>query len=217
MGITNEHVTAFFRDKYVPATEKLKQFRLLCTLENIHLIYPETETLLNILLKMKNPRRILEIGTGIGYSGAFFAQVCPEAEIDTVEKDLLTFREAEKNLRYCGLEGRVHTYLGDGQKVTEKLAEEGYRYDFIFIDAAKSHYLRFLKSALVCAEKEALIVSDNILMHGMTADEDCDPRGKHKTNIRKMREYLDFITEDPCLETALLSTGDGVAVTLFCG
>ena len=98
----------------------------------------------------------------------------------------------------------------------EKLRDQSIDgFDFIFVDAAKSHYKRFLEAALTVAADGALIISDNILMRGMTASDEFDTFRKHKTNIRKMREYVEFICTRSDLDTSLMAVGDGLAVTVY--
>ena len=102
------------------------------------------------------------------------------------------------------------------QEQIEKLRDQSIDgFDFIFVDAAKSHYKRFLEAALTVAADGALIISDNILMRGMTASDEFDTFRKHKTNIRKMREYVEFICTQSDLDTSLMAVGDGLAVTVY--
>lgn len=216
MDITDKSVTAYIRSKYKPECDKLVPFRSVGEYEKVPIILKETEQVLSMLLDLTHPKRIFEIGTAIGYSTAFFAFSCPDAVIYSAEKDEYAFRAAQSNIKNAGVEDRVNLYLGDGQEIAERLLDEGKKdFDFIFIDAAKSHYRRFLDAALRIASDEALIVSDNILQHGMTASEKFDPKNKHKTNILTMRAYLDYLNRDRHFRTTYMSVGDGLAVTRY--
>lgn len=216
MEMTNEKVKDFINGYYRPVTEKLIPFREAGEKLGVPIILKETETVLSMLLNMSRPVKILEIGTAIGYSAAFFAWSCPDARVFTVEKDEYAHKTACANIEMSGLSERVTLLMGDGQEQTEKLRDDGEGgFDFVFIDAAKSHYRRFLESALTVCVPGALIVSDNILMHGMTVSDECDPKNKHRSNIRKMREYVDFITIDKRLETTLIAVGDGLAISRY--
>lgn len=218
MNITNDLVTEYINGFYRPQSEALAALREVGEKDRVPIILKETEVFLTSVLALKRPVKILEIGTAIGYSALYYATVCPEAEIYTIEKDEAAFEAAKHNIRAHGLEDRIHCYIGDGQEQIEKLADEGIcGFDFVFIDAAKSHYKRFLVAALEVAAPEALIVSDNILQKGMTASEDYDTYKKHKTNIRKMREYLEYISNNPELDTSLMSIGDGIAMSIYRG
>ncbi len=218
MNITNDIVTAYLHQFYHPQSETLAELRSLAEADRVPVILRETELYLNTLLSLIRPKKILEIGTAIGYSALYYAEKCPDAEIYTIEKDETAYSAARHNIAVSGKETQIHTLFGDGQTQIEALRDQQISgFDFVFIDAAKSHYKRFLDAALsVCAEG-AVIVSDNILQKAMTASDSYDPQHKHKTNIRRMREYLTYITSDPTLETSLLSVGDGIAVTIYRG
>lgn len=218
MNITNDLVTEYLNRFYSPLSEELGALRAMGEADRVPIILKETEQCLSFLLALKQPRKILEIGTAIGYSSIFFAHRCPEAEIYTVEKDEAAYQAAKHNVAAFRLTDRIHCFLGDGQEQVEKLRDRGADgFDFVFIDAAKSHYKRFLETALSVCARDALIVSDNILQKAMTVSDQYDPQKKHKTNVKKMREYVDYICRSRELETSLLSTGDGLAVSIFRG
>lgn len=218
MNITNDIVTSYINGYYKAASQELEALRAVGEADRVPIILKETEQCLSFLLALKQPRRILEIGTAIGYSSIYFAHRCPQAEIYTIEKDETAIQAARHNIAAFGLEARIHSCFGDGQEQVEKLRDAGIDgFDFVFIDAAKSHYKRFLDAALSVCSENALIVSDNILQKGMTVSDQYDPQKKHKTNIKKMREYVDYICSSRELETSLLSTGDGLAVSIFRG
>ena len=216
MDITAKSVTRYINSKYEAASEKLIPFRNVGERDRIPIILRETESFLGVLLDLARPVKIFEIGTAIGYSAAFFAVSREDAEVYSVEKDEYAFRAAQANIRNAGVEDRVHLYLGDGQEVAERLRDEGIRdFDMIFIDAAKSHYRRFLDSSLGIAKDGCLVVCDNILQHGMTCDETADPKNKHKTNITAMKNFIDHLYLDDELKTRIFSIGDGIAVSEY--
>lgn len=216
MDITDRSVTSYINSKYRAVSEELIPFRNVGERDRIPIILKETESFLSMLLDLKKPKKIFEIGTAIGYSAAFFALSDKDIEVYSVEKDEYAFNAARKNIENAGVSDRVHLYLGDGQLIAEKLRDEGVRgFDMVFIDAAKSHYKRFLDSALEIVNDGALIVSDNVLQHGMTADEDNDPKNKHRTNIKTMREYIDHMYADKHFHTVMMAIGDGVLVSIY--
>lgn len=218
MNITNDLVTEYLNGYYRPVSRELEALRQMGEADRVPIILKETETCLNALLSLHRPAKILEIGTAIGYSALYYAHMCPEAEIYTIEKDETAFLAARHNIETAGKQQQIHTLLGDGQEQIEKLRDRGVcGFDFVFIDAAKSHYRRFLDAALSVCREGAVIVSDNILQKAMTASDQYDSRGRHKTNIKKMREYVDYISRDPSLATSLLAIGDGLAVTIYRG
>lgn len=218
MNITNDIVTSYINGYYRPASEELSALREMGEADRVPIILKETESYLNTLLALTKPSKILEIGTAIGYSALYYAQKCPDAEIFTIEKDEAMIQAARHNIRAFGKEEQIHSLFGDGQEQIEKLRDLGETgFDFVFIDAAKSHYKRFLEAALSVCRPGAVIVSDNILQKAMTASDSYDPGHKHKTNIRKMREYVEYISNAGELTTSLLAVGDGIAVSIYRG
>lgn len=216
MNITNDIVTAYINGYYKPLNENLEELRLTGEKDRVPIILKETEMFLGTLLELKQPKKILEIGTAIGYSAIYFATKCPSCEVYTIEKDEMAYQAAKTNIETFGLSQRIHQFLGDGEEQIDKIKDMGIMdFDFVFIDAAKSHYKRFLESSLNVALDNTLVVSDNILQKAMTASDIYDEARKHKTNIRKMREYVEFICHDPELSTSLLSVGDGLALSIY--
>lgn len=214
--VTNDKVTAFLRSYYKPINDEMAELREYGEENNVPIILKETELYTNTLLELYRPKKILEIGTAIGYSSIYFATVCEDAEIYTIEKDPKIVKMAEENIAKFGLQSRITCLEGDGEEQIEELYRRGIcDFDFVFIDAAKSHYTRFLQSALSVCKVGAVILSDNIMQHGMTVYYDIEKYRKHRTNVRKMREYVDFVCNDKRLNTSLMAIGDGVALSIY--
>ena len=217
-NITNDKVTEYICQYYHPVDEELAHLREIGERDNVPIILKETELILTTLLNLKKPAKILEIGTAIGYSSIYFATMCPEAEIYTIEKNEQMLQAARHNIKEAGLEHRIHSLYGDGQEQIDKLRDQGIcDFDFVFIDAAKSHYRRFFDAALSVSTPDAILVSDNVLQRGMTVADEYDTHGKHKTNSRNMREFVEYICNDPSMHTSLMSIGDGLAISTLRG
>ena len=122
--IINPVVTEYLNRCYRPLNGKLEALRAIGEDGHVPIILPETEMLLKSLLLIKKPERILEIGTAIGYSAVFFAELLPEAEIYTVEKDEYAFNAARRNVEAAGLSDRITVLPGDGQEQVEKLLHD---------------------------------------------------------------------------------------------
>ena len=126
---------------------------------------------------------------------------------------------ADENIEKLGYEEEIEILCGDCLEIMKKLnglSESGNNesgYDFIFIDAGKSHYLKFWQEAVKIVKKGGIIVCDNVFMRGMTVDSSYDIHRKHKTSIRNMREFLDYIIELENVHTSILSIGDGVSLS----
>lgn len=210
-NITNDKVIDYINSYYKPLNHRLLELREAGEANNVPIIMRETESFLSFLLEVKKPKKILEIGTAIGYSAAFFAVKCPDAEVLTIEKKPEMAEIAIKNIENLNLENRIRVLKGDGEDMLKDFRDP--MFDFIFIDAAKSHYERFFKAACKAAVDEAIIVSDNVLQHGMTVSNEYDVYDKHRTNIRQMRAFVDFL-DTYGGTTGLLSQGDGLALTI---
>lgn len=219
INITNPLITEYVQSHYRALNPMLHQIRNYAEEKHIPVILPETEMLLLQLLRWRMPKRILEIGTSIGYSSACFATVCEGSRVLTIENDPNMFERAVETLEDLGLTERVHVFLGDGEEVMERLLYktniEGLdHFDFIFIDAAKSHYRRFWDVAEKLVKKGGLIVCDNTLMNGRTVSDKYDRLRKHRTNIAQMRDFLNYISGLQHVDTAILPVGDGISISI---
>ncbi|MCQ4635899.1 O-methyltransferase [Anaerovorax odorimutans] len=214
MNITNDKVTAYIDGLYHPLNEQLAALREEAEKAGVPIILRDTETFLLNLLRIRKPLTILEIGTAIGYSAACMAVTCPSSRIITIEADAQACMEARENLEKMGLSDRVEVLYGPGQVVLDQLLGP---FDFVFIDASKSHYRTFWDKAVPLCCSDAMIICDNVLMKGMTVSEEYDPRQKHKTHIRNLREFLTYITQTNCADTSVLPIGDGVSFSVLRG
>ena len=212
-NITNDIVTEYINGFYQPASPELGTLRLEAEAEKVPIILKETESFLRVMLSIAAPKRILEIGCAVGYSAMFFTAVTG-AQVVTIEKDPEMATKAATNIKKLGFEDKIRIIEGDGEEGVNILFEEGEEpFDLVFIDAAKSHYKRFLEASWKLCRQGTVVISDNVLFKARIASDIYDPTGKHKTNIKKMREYVDFITSDPRMETSIIACGDGVSVS----
>lgn len=218
MNITNDKVTEYINEFYKPLTPELGELRLEAEANRVPIILKETESYLWTLLSTLQPKRILEIGTAVAYSTMFFAEVCGDCHIDTVEFSETNYETAKANVAKLGMEDKISIHLGDGAEQTEKLRENGAEcYDLVFIDASKSHYKEFWEAAIKLCKPGSIIISDNVLMKAMTVSDEYDVKGRHKTNIRRMREYVEFIHHLDYCKTSVMAIGDGIAYSVVTG
>lgn len=216
MNITNDKVTEYINGFYKPLTPQLGQLREEAEQDRVPIILKETESYLFTLLTHLKPKRILEIGTAVAYSTMFFAEVCGDCHIDTIEFSEKNFEIASSNVEKFGMQDKISIHLGDGAEQTEKLREQGAEaYDLVFIDASKSHYKEFWEAAIKLCKNGSIIISDNVLMKAMTASDEYDTKGRYKTNIRRMREYVEFIHQLDYCKTSVMAIGDGIAFSVI--
>lgn len=218
MNITNRIITAYINTLYSSINPKLKELRKFAEEKKVPIILKDTEGLLLSLLKIKKPKRLLEIGAAIGYSACCFADCCG-CSVTTIEADEEAYHAASVNVENLGFSDRVQVIHGDAREVLLQMAEdisgEEELFDVVFIDAAKSHYRTFWDLSVPLCRKEALIICDNVLMKGMTASDEYDPNKKYKTSIRKMREFIKYITGLKYADTCILPVGDGVSLSVI--
>ena len=175
------------------------------------IVSPDTEQLIVTLLTLTKPKRVLEVGTAVGYSAILMADNLPVgSEIITIERYKKHAEIAVDNVFKVGYENRIKVIEGDASEVLSWL-DGGF--DFIFLDAAKAQYIEFLPELLRLLNKGGILLSDNVLFHGMTGDDDNVIRRKI-TIVKRLRMYLEAITHHAELETALIPIGDGVALSV---
>ena len=179
--------------------------------EHIPIIMDDTLEVIEEYLKENKPKKILEIGTAVGYSAICFTKVLEEnGIIDTIEREHTRVEEAKENIKKMGLEDKINILEGDAVEILPTL--EG-KYDAIFIDAAKGKYPFFLKESLRMLSYNGVIFADNILYKGYVLSD--YNKHKQRTAVRNLREYIKETTEDENLDTKILEVGDGLAITKF--
>ena len=180
--------------------------------DRVPIIRRETQELLHILIQMRKPKRILEVGTAIGFSSVFMSEcVGADTDITTIENYPPRIERAKANIEMAGLTDRIRLIPGDAAEILPAL--EG-SFDMIFMDAAKGQYISFLPQVKRLLAEEGLLVSDNVLQDGDIFESRYGIRRRNHTIHHRMREYLYALTHDPGLHTIILETGDGVAVSL---
>ena len=186
--------------------QKIKQKALE---EHIPIIMDDTLEVVDKILVEIKPKRILEIGTAVGYSAICFSEYLePNGKIDTIERDEERILEAKINIKKAGVSDKINIYAGDAVEILPTLNE---KYDVVFIDAAKGKYPFFLKEALRMIKPSGIILADNILYKGYVMSD--YNKHKQRTAVRNLREYIKEVTENPNIETEILEVGDGLAVS----
>lgn len=214
MNIINPKVTAYIDGLYQPLSPALAELRASAEAVRVPVILRDAETFLINILKLRRPKSILEIGTAVGYSAACMATVCPDCRITSIEANPEVCQTAEKNLQRLGVDQQVQVLCGKAEEILDQL--EG-PFDFVFIDAGKSHYRIFWDKTLPLCKNGAVIICDNVLMRATTASDEYDPKRKFRTSIRNMREFLTYITQTEYADTSVLPIGDGVSFSILKG
>lgn len=192
--------------------QELKKIKQKAIEEHIPIIMNDTLEIIEKYMKEIKPKRILEIGTAVGYSAICFSEFLDtNGKIDTIERDAERAKEAEENFKKVEVEEKINLHVGDAVEILPTLNE---KYDMVFIDAAKGKYPFFLKEALRMINNNGIIFADNILYKGYVLSD--YNKHKQRTAVRNLREYLKEVSENPNLETEILEVGDGLAVSKVC-
>lgn len=211
-NITNQKVSDFIDQLYKPFSKELAQLRDESELRKIPIITKDSETLLESLIRISKANDILEIGTAIGYSAIFFASCGENINVKSIEIRELSVEQARVNVEKFNLSDRITVINGDASHILQDLTT---KFDIVFIDAAKGQYKQFFDLCLKNTHKGSIIVSDNILYKGITASEDFLTGRRNKTIMRRMREYIEYITNLDFAHTSILPVGDGIGITII--
>ncbi len=170
------------------------------------------ETLLSYV-RLKKPKRILEVGTAIGYSAIRMALACENAEVISIERDEERYNIAKDNVRSFHLESRITLLFGDANELQSQV--ENYApYDFIFIDAAKGQYQNFFDHYSSMLSPDGIIVTDNVLFRGYVADESGLESRRLRSLVKKIRSFNEYMMQHPDYQSSILPVGDGMMVSI---
>ena len=218
--ITNEAVTEYLTNFYKPLTPELGELREKAEAEPVPIILRETEDFLSTFMDVIRPISVLEIGTAIGYSAMFFAEKIIQFDdmdtyqVYTIERDEVFYNRAKREIKRLGYDKKIRIFLGDGEECIDKMIDEigGVNFDMIFIDAAKSHYKRFLEASLKVLSEDGVILCDDTLFQGRPALEGELPPRKHRTNTLALREFNEYVKSDPRFSSTHLAVGNGLTI-----
>lgn len=193
--------------------ERISRLRSEALARGIPVADDETLQFLLTVLSIKQPTRILEIGTAVGLSAAAMLFACPQAKITTMELEEDRFLEAKANFEALGIADRVTAHLGDAGEI---LAMMDGQFDFVFLDGPKAQYEKYLFDLKRLMKKGAILFADDVLLYGWVSGEEPTPQKRHSI-VDKIRSYLENVTSDPDFLTSVLNVGDGVALSVYVG
>ena len=203
----------FLASLYFETDPLLEKLRGYASAHNVPVLRPDSAAFLRTLVLLKQPGKILEAGTAIGYSALLMAKAAPDALIETVELDADTAAVARGNLRDAGpdFERRVRVILGDASEVFASLRGT---YDMIFLDSAKGQYVHMLDDVLRLLSPGGLLVADNCIFYGKVFDEPASAPHKHRTIVANMRAFIERVLCGGEFDGSLLECGDGMLVAV---
>ncbi len=189
-------------------TELIRKMEVYAKENGVPIMEAEGMACLCELIERKKIKRILEIGSAIGYSAIRMALSDDQIEVVTIERDDERFQQAKMNVEAAQLSERITLIHGDAQT-----AEVDGAFDLLFIDAAKAQYIKFFERYAPYVKAHGYIVSDNLKFHGFVEHPEII-RSRHlRQMVRKIQKYIEFLENHPDYETEFINLGDGIAIS----
>jgi predicted O-methyltransferase YrrM len=176
---------------------------------NVPILEKESIEFINKYIQLNDVKSVLEIGSAIGYSAIMMAKDKADLEITTIEKDEKRYKEAIKNIKTCGLDERINVVFNDALEVS--LA--GYKFDLIFIDAAKGQYIKYFDKFKYYLSDRGVIITDNLKFHGLVENEDRIESKNVQGIVNKIEQYIEYLKDNDEYVTKFYDIGDGLSVT----
>lgn len=208
-GITYDYMEQYIRSLIENNSEELKQLEDYAIKNSVPIVHKEVRKFLEVMINIKKPKTILELGTAIGYSSILMCKASGNiSRIDTIERDLNMVKISKDNIKLYGYDSNINVINGECLEVLKKL--QG-KYDMIFIDAGKAHYNHFLPECLRLLDDNGIIIADNVLFRGMVASKELVIRRKI-TIVKRMKNFLEQVSKSKQLMASVIPMGDGIAV-----
>lgn len=205
-----DYISKYIRVLQPPYEGVLSEIQEEAIDNDVPIVPHEVARFLSVILTMKKPKRILEIGTAVGFSASLMSKYLDDGgHITTIDRYDIMLADAKKNIARMGIEDKVTILEGDANDILPTL--EG-PYDVIFMDAGKGQYMNFLPHCLRLMPVGGILIADDILQGGYIAKSRYAVERRQRTIHKRLRNFLWEITHNPILETCLLPVGDGIAL-----
>lgn len=195
-------------------SEYIESIRKEAISSQVPIIKRDTESFMKSLLAMKDFKKVLELGTAVAYSTLVIASNT-NANISTVEKYEPRIEIAKKNIENSQYKDKIILFSQDVDDVLDELIERKEKFDFIFMDAAKAQYIKWLPKIKLLLEYKGVLFSDNILQEGSIVESRFAIDRRDRTIHQRLREYLRALTSDKDFTTSIIPVGDGVALSIY--
>ncbi|WP_457755078.1 O-methyltransferase [Thermovibrio ammonificans] len=188
----------------------LRELRELATREKVPILLPSAAQLLRLIVKLRKPRKVLEVGTGIGYSTLTIHFASPESSITTVDSNPKRLKTAESFFQRAN--APVETVLADGLEFMREALSAGEEYDLIFIDSTKGEYPFYIYKVEALLSDRGIAIFDNVLFRGLVAKDEKEIPDKYKRSTNLLKLFLNQLVKFPNYSTIILPIGDGFAI-----
>lgn len=186
----------------------LKEIEIYAKENKVPIMLPDGIDYLCNLIKTRKIKNILEIGSAIGYSAIRMALVSEDIKVTTIEKDPERYHIAVDNIKRFNLAKQIKIILDDALNTSI----EG-EFDLIFIDASKGNNINFFNKYSPNLSNEGIIVTDNLLFHGLVNDESLIKTKNQRGIVRKIKDFINFLDNNKDFNTTYLTVGDGLAIS----
>lgn len=207
-----ERIESFLRAFSKGFPEYIEELEEKAKAADIPIIRKDTQELLRVLLSLKKPKKILEIGTAVGFSSLLMAEYTEDdCKITTIENYPPRIEEAKNNFSKFDKKGKIIFLEGDAGEIIKNMQDE---YDLIFLDGPKGQYENYLDDLLRMLPSGGLLITDNILKEGEIVESRFAVTRRNRTIHSRMREYLLRLRDEEILENVILPTGDGMTLSV---
>ena len=211
--IVNDRIVSYIHSLESSNSEILQKIEQCAIEDNVPIIRKEMESFLRVMLKIKQPLNVLELGCAIGYSAILMSEYLPEGgHITTIENYDKRIVQAKENIKAANAEDKITLLEGDAMERMAELTSESY--DFVFMDAAKAQYINFLPEVLRLMKPGAILIADNVLQDGDIIESRYGIVRRNRTIHSRMREYMYEVKHMEGLETTIVPIGDGITMSI---
>ena len=209
--IVSDRMTTFINSLDPGNPEYLDRLEEEAIADFVPIIRKDMQAFLKFMMRLCKPRKIIEVGTAVGFSALLMSEYAPEAHITTIENYEKRIPIARDNIAKAGKSASIDLIPGDATEILPTLTDT---YDFIFMDAAKGQYINFLPEIMRLLSKGGILVSDNVLQDGDIIESRFAVVRRDRTIHTRMREYLYTLKHMEGVSTVILPVGDGITVTV---
>ena len=211
--IVEERIVSYINSLEKENSPVLEEIEKEARKDGVPIIRKEMESFLRVMLSIKKPMRILELGTAVRYSAILLSEYINEkGQIIPIENYDKRIPSAKENIKKAGRENVIKLLEGDAMEIMPTLERD--QFDFVFMDAAKAQYIHFLPEVLRLMKKDGVLITDNVLQEGDLIQSKYVVRRRDRTIHKRMREYLEVVKNHPQLETSIVPIGDGITMSV---
>ena len=211
--IVEERIVSYINSLEKENSPVLEEIEKEARKDGVPIIRKEMESFLRVMLSIKKPMRILELGTAVGYSAILMSEcINGKGQIITIENYDKRIPIAKENIKKAGRENVIKLLEGDAMEIMPTLESD--QFDFVFMYAAKAQYIHFLPVLLPLMKKDGVLITDNVLQEGDLIQSKYVVRRRDRTIHKRMREYLEVVKNHPQLETTIVPIGDGITMSV---